>query len=400
MNLGDVFTSIAYKELVQVDLPEGSNQHEINVNRSMKEFFRTSDKITCQIQWYYFSDNKETIHNTYSVTFYDSRARGAHLTGRSEFRLYYEGDFLRTASSGDVLVLAQTATDEIYGLVFQKDSAWLSAVTALFQLGGATRKYKVVSEDTLNNQDLELAGRILLEELGIESTLEPALNDEALMLENFGKIFPSTKIMTDFARAQISELNPFESDIALIALLEREEQLFRALERVLVQEKLDQGFESVEEFIEYSKSVQNRRKSRMGHSLQHHLAFLFQENGLKFKPQGTTEHKNKPDFLFPGELEYRNPAFDAAHLFMLAAKSTAKDRWRQILTEANRIPKKHLCTLEQAISRDQTDEMRRKGVYLVVPASFHSTYLPIQQRELLSLHSFIELVRERQSLGS
>lgn len=43
MNLGDVFTSIAYKELVQVDLPEGSNQHEINVNRSMKEFFRTSD---------------------------------------------------------------------------------------------------------------------------------------------------------------------------------------------------------------------------------------------------------------------------------------------------------------------------------------------------------------------
>ena len=42
---------------------------------------------------------------------------------------------------------------------------------------------------------------------------------------------------------------------------------------------------------------------------------------------------------------------------MLAVKSTCKDRWRQILAEADRLPVKHLLTLEPGISVAQTDEM-------------------------------------------
>src|SRR5512135_70891 len=47
------------------------------------------------------------------------------------------------------------------------------------------------------------------------------------------------------------------------------------------------------------------------------------------------EASNKPDFIFPGEKEYRDATFNAALLVMLGVKSTSKDRWRQVLTEAH-----------------------------------------------------------------
>jgi hypothetical protein len=82
---------------------------------------------------------------------------------------------------------------------------------------------------------------------------------------------------------------------------------------------------------------------------------------------------------------------------MLAAKSTSKDRWRQVLTEADRIPKKHLCTLEAGISTRQTDEMQRQNLTLVIPERLHETYTADQRTRLLRVIDFIEYVRRRQA---
>src|SRR3546814_17745202 len=77
---------------------------------------------------------------------------------------------------------------------------------------------------------------------------------------------------------------------------------------------------------------------------------------------------------------------------MLGAKSTLKDRWRQVLSEAEKINEKHLLTLSPGISENQTDEMRAKRLQLVVPSGPHSTYRPAQQHWLLSLGQFIPRV--------
>lgn len=82
---------------------------------------------------------------------------------------------------------------------------------------------------------------------------------------------------------------------------------------------------------------------------------------------------------------------------MLGVKSTCKDRWRQILAEADRIQVKHLFTLEPGISVSQTDEMRSKNVRLVLPLSIHETYNPSQQGWLMTLSMFMGLVSGRQS---
>src|SRR3546814_19472573 len=97
-----------------------------------------------------------------------------------------------------------------------------------------------------------------------------------------------------------------------MAWMEREEILFRTLERHLVKERLEQGFsaERIEEFISFSLSVQNRRKSRVGYSLEHHMEVDFKTQHLRYKHTATNENKTKTDFLLPAPEEYYDPDFN------------------------------------------------------------------------------------------
>lgn len=158
-----------------------------------------------------------------------------------------------------------------------------------------------------------------------------------------------------------------------------------------------QGFgEDFDAFIDFSLSVQNRRKSRVGHALENHLGQVFREHSISCSRGKMTENKAKPDFIFPGISEYHNPQFPDAFLTMLGVKSTCKDRWRQVLSEAARIERKHLFTLEPGISENQTTEMAGHKLTLVIPKSLHASYKPAQQSNLVQLAAFVDLVKGRQ----
>ncbi len=406
MEMADVFSSIAYKELVQVDLPKrdsnepdlpkrGSNQHEINGTAALRKFFRTSEKVAGSIKWFYFADDRETLNSDGEFTFYDARAKSAERTGRTEWHLYYKGDFLNNAEIGDLFVLAKTHQNEIYGLVFQKDSGWFRAASVLFEVAAPRKQLVLIPDETLQKQTIEYTKRRILEELQLDIVIPSAERDRQLVIDRFNHTFPSTKEMSQFAREH-TEVDPNNWDATLIKWLNREEELFFALEQVIVGERLIRGFHSVDEFVQYSLSVHNRRKSRMGYSLEHQLAALFDANHIRYDRQVRTEGKNKPDFIFPGKPEYHDPQFDSSLLVMLGSKSTLKERWRQILTEANRIPHKHLCTLETGISTAQTNEMQLKQVTLVIPLELHSTFTAEQQNTILSVDDFLDFLRFKQ----
>lgn len=74
----------------------------------------------------------------------------------------------------------------------------------------------------------------------------------------------------------------------------------------------------------------NRRKSRAGKSLEHHLATLFAAAQLRFEAQPLTEVGKRPDFLFPNGEAYHDWSFPTEKLVFLGAKTTCKDRWRQV----------------------------------------------------------------------
>ncbi|MEO8321211.1 MAG: type II restriction endonuclease, partial [Bradyrhizobium sp.] len=68
----------------------------------------------------------------------------------------------------------------------------------------------------------------------------------------------------------------------------------------------------------------------------------------------------------------------------------------EVLSEAQRIPHKHLLTLEPGISENQTDEMRAKDLQLILPASLHTTYRNAQRNWLMDVEDFVKVVRARQ----
>ena len=94
MNLAEIFGKIAYKRLARVDIPNaGSNQHELNGISALKDFFGTQATIKRDVEWHRFSDETEPERTNGQLTFYDARAKSATRTGRTEWRLYYTGDF-------------------------------------------------------------------------------------------------------------------------------------------------------------------------------------------------------------------------------------------------------------------------------------------------------------------
>jgi hypothetical protein len=396
MNLAGVFTAVAHKKLTAVDLPEmGSNQHELNGTAALRSFFGIEEATRGTIFWHHFADDEEPAEDWGDFTFYDARAKSVERTGRSEWRFYYEGSFLARATVGDTLILARTRTDKLFALVFQQDSSWLRAAKVLFAITDSSEVFGEVSGSELTSRELHFTTEQILRELQLEVAVPSLISDEDLVLGRFGSQFPSTRQMSSFARTQV-EIDLQRPDETLVRWLEREEQLFRALENHIIGARLRSGFDNVDVFIEYSLSVQNRRKARMGFALQNHLQELFDAHQLKYTAQARTEANNRPDFVFPGEKEYHDPNFDTMLLVMLGAKSTSKDRWRQVLTEADRISQKHLCTLEAGISTRQTDEMQRQHLTLVVPEALHETYTGQQRATMLRLSDFIEIVRAKQ----
>ncbi|WP_183203202.1 type II restriction endonuclease [Brevundimonas lenta] len=196
------------------------------------------------------------------------------------------------------------------------------------------------------------------------------------------------------------ELRPLQSQSPDDRLMRRrtcEFEIFRSVEQALEGPKVSAGFASLDDFLVLAQTVLQRRKSRSGRSLELHAREIFLEEGLvedrDFAHGATSEGDKKPDFLFPSSAAYRDSAFPTSRLRMLAAKTTARDRWRQVLNEADRLSTKHLLTLQEGVSENQFAEMAAANLQLVVPANLIEAYPAAVRPNLMTLDQFIAEVR-------
>lgn len=214
--------------------------------------------------------------------------------------------------------------------------------------------------------------------------------------------FPASSQMSEAARAiqdaaydhvEYIRTNP---DKKIIDWTNMEYALFRTLEYARYGQMITNGFQSVDDFVKVANMVLNRRKSRAGKSLEHHLSAIFDGNDIEYTAQAITEGNKKPDFIFPSQEAYHNVEYSPNHLVSLAAKTTCKDRWRQVLNEANRLrdKPKYLCTLQQGISGAQMDEMQEENVILIVPKPYIKTYPSDRQDRIWTLGHFIQYIKE------
>ena len=210
--------------------------------------------------------------------------------------------------------------------------------------------------------------------------------------------FPSGRDLFKFVTQQIprSTWRGASGDL-LLARRAREFEVFRVIEERVLQAKLQSGFESVAEFVTCANSVTNRRKSRAGTSLELNLEATFQDENIAFESQAITEERKRPDFLFPGARAYHSENFPDDALHMLAVKTCCRDRWRQVLSEADRIKTKHLFTLQEGVSSNQLNQMQQRHVVLVVPESHLSSFPRERRSEIVTLGRFLETVKRQQA---
>jgi hypothetical protein len=399
--LSEHFDGVVAKRLSAVEAsPVKSNQHEFNGVKELKQLLGEARLTDCPTRFLWLGEENEGLSEDSSVTWYDAREQ--HPT-RSEYRLYFKSNpVMELAGEGDLLIIAKRPDNELMVIVVPKGSTVENQLLWLFGIASpAGPQYKYRDYENDSDTRVDFAARFILDELGLESE-EPEAGRLDSLLERFGGVFPTTAVFSAFARGTLSGVNALDGpDEALLAWMDWEEKLFRRLERHIVADRLRAGFAGTDDvdvdgFVSFSLSVHNRRKSRIGFALENHLEEIFRAHKVHYSRGAVTENNAKPDFLFPSITAYRNRAFPQAKLSMLGVKSTCKDRWRQVLSEASRINDKHLLTLEPGISENQTSEMAVNRLQLVLPKGLHESYRASQRSWLMDLDAFIQLVQKRQ----
>lgn len=411
MKWGDlkaVFEGVAWKELTphEVD-PTVSHGHEFQGTARLKELLGESER---DLPATYMLLNEETddIESIRAVAnWYDSRAGQPHRS--PEWRLYYSASadaIVSRMTAGDFLVIGLTKTDELAILFARKNSGREAQLRLLFDLPGRERAGLTVKR-FVKEQALGFLGALILEELGLGRVEAPTDGDGAViqrlaadLSSNYESSLPSGREVSDLVRKNLPGVDAVnEPDDALLRWIEAETAVFRAWEDGRIANRIIEGFvltdggADIEGYRQFSMSLRQSRVSRAGGALEAHFETILRAHRIRFDSQPRIDGGERPDFLFPGKAEYDDPSYPADRLRMLGAKFTAKDRWRQILSEAIRITRKHLLTLEATISAPQLSLMRSQNLQPVIPLPIHRLYPESSQAGLFSIADFLKEVR-------
>lgn len=295
---------------------------------------------------------------------------------RSEYRLTRFGrdfPYLTEDVVGDLLVLVPKSYDEFSAYVLDLDDDIEHATSTL--------------------------GVEVLDKWGAIYTAEgrPAETEDECVDRHFREFvatltdFPSTVAFSSLTQRSLEDcikaFEGFSLDDRLLNLVRAEYELFRMAERVLCTTQIQRLFKSVDDFLQTASSIMNRRKSRAGRSLENHFEYLLAKTQIPFEIRPDVD--GEPDVIMPGRAAYEDSTYPADKLFMVGLKTTCKDRWRQVMNEARRIPEKHILTLQPGISTKQLQQMQQANVTLIVPARLQKEYPPNSGVKLLSVEDFV-----------
>lgn len=300
---------------------------------------------------------------------------------RSEYRITRFGrafPFFTPDSIGDLLVLVPQNESTIHGYALDRDEDINELQAAL--------GVDVISTWAL--YDAAVTPEI--------ETEDECINRHYNAFSTALTAFPSTTQFSEQARTAIIECIPGivekKSDVQLMKYLESEYTLFRIVERQLCQNEITRLFKDVDDFIETAARLMNRRKARAGRSLENHVEFILRKNNIQFDMRPNID--GKPDIVIPGKEQYDDLSYPVSKLFIVGVKTTCKDRWRQVLNEAKRIPDKHILTIQKGITSKQLDEMHISRVSLIVPQPLHKQYPSDSKINMMNFEGFIAAVQK------
>jgi EcoRII C terminal len=207
------------------------------------------------------------------------------------------------------------------------------------------------------------------------------------------KQFPHGQELTDEAAKRAGSNT--QVDRRLVTRYRCEFSLFKVVEEAHTLPLVRDGFKNVDQFLAVAQATAQRRKARAGRALELQLKKIFDEEHVQYSFHAPTEMGRIPDFVFPSIARYdAAPKAGSKDLRILAVKTTLKDRWRQVLDEAAKVPQKHLLTIAEGVSINQYKQMVEGGIKLVIPAENHRKFPKEIRPDLLKLAGFIQLLKQ------
>ena len=364
---------IAVKRLSAVEIdPSHSNQHEFHATRLHRELELPDAKITGTLSWLILGrDDAEPTLDESEFTLYDSREGNAARP--AEWRLYYSSKLIaEIARPGDLLLVYRHGPG-LRALIARAGSERERDLLEALSLGETAIREQFSFLDAPSPDEREARDVASHLTLPVESRTVYEVSDHALYSRAVreGQL-PTTREMATAAVEIVRRRGkwPDDPDSYLSAALGAETDLYYGIETEIQSARLSNLMETqptVTDVIDFAMGVQQSRRSRRGQSLQNHFAAVLANQKIPFTAQCRTESGETPDFVVPSCDRYHDQAYPADRLRMVACKSTAKERWRQVLHEAARIPEKYLLTLDADLTQSTVAAMASAGVLPFLP---------------------------------
>lgn len=138
-------------------------------------------------------------------------------------------------------------------------------------------------------------------------------------------------------------------------------------------------------------SSSQQRKSRAGHSYEHHIEAMLSDGDIPFEKQVIISSRKRPDFILPSLAVFENAGKKFQPGLILSAKTTLRERWKQVEREKGK-QDLFLTTVDENVAGNAIEDMASFGVYLVIPESLKvsKTSEYEGQKNVLSFKEFIE----------
>ena len=300
----------------------------------------------------YLGDDDAPVVADLETTWYDARRNKPNRS--AEWRLYYKDcEPIRMARPGDLMCFGMLRDSRLLIIIAQHDSTAEAQAKWLFGIDDEQEGAFRFHDNT--ERELDAFGAQIFEALGINVEVR---DDTHLpeMIGRWGYRFPSNEEFAAFSQSSLMDVDPAhdDPDDVVIEYYDRSYLLFKLYERAVIQHDYD--------------------------------------------AQARTENGKKPDFLFPSQAAYEDPAFPETQLRMLASKTSIKDRFRQVADEANRIRDKHLFTLTPGdVTHPKLAQLDELHIHLVMPKVVKESYDDLIQGETMTFSRFIEEVQGLQA---
>lgn len=121
-------------------------------------------------------------------------------------------------------------------------------------------------------------------------------------------------------------------------------------------------------------SASQQRKSRAGYSFEHQIEAMLAAAQVPFGKQVVMDAtKRRPDFVLPSLPHFRRALNGADRGLILSAKTTLRERWKQVENEMGKGGDLFLATVDENIAATAIEAMAAMNIRLVVPESLRKS---------------------------